>query len=79
MRSPARVTTIGTASFPGRQRCVGDDGGALVGFVQVGGGAGFDLGVDREVFRVADKGNGNFTFDLRDQLDHGSAAGDNGI
>ncbi len=57
----------------------GTDGGALVGFVNLGGGAGFDLGVDREVFRVIDNGNGTFTFDLKDQIDHTPAAGDNGI
>ena len=47
--------------------------------MNLGGGAGFDAGIDREVFRVTDNGNGTFTFDLKDQLDHTPAAGDNGI
>ena len=49
----------------------------MVGFADLGGGAGFDVG-DREVFRLTDNGNGTFTFDLKDQLDHLAAAGDNG-
>ena len=74
------VTTNGTAVLSKGANVVwGTDGGALVGFVNLGGGAGFDLGVDREVFRLTDNGNGTFTFDLKDQLDHGPAAGDSGI
>src|SRR4030095_13717316 len=34
---------------------------------------------EREVFRLTDNGNGTFTFDLKDQLDHAPASGDNGI
>ena len=74
------VTTNGTAILSKGANVVwGTDGGALVGFVNLGGGAGFDLGVDREVFRVTDNGDGTFTFALKDQLDHNPAAGDNGI
>jgi T1SS-143 domain-containing protein len=54
----------------------GTDGGALVGFVNVGGGAGYDAGTDRLVFRLSDNGDGTFTFDLKDQIDHAAASGD---
>ncbi len=64
----------------GDERCLGGRTAAtLVGFANLGGGAGFDAGVDREVFRVTDNGDGTFTFDLKDQVDHTLAAGDNGI
>jgi T1SS-143 domain-containing protein len=48
----------------------GVDGSDVVGFVNVGGSGGFDFGVDREVFRLTDNGDGSFTFDLKDQVDH---------
>ena len=74
------VTTNGTAVLSKGANVVwGTDGGALVGFVNLGGGAGFDAGVDREVFRVTDNGDGTFTFALKDQIDHTPAAGDEGV
>ena len=74
------MTTGGAAVLSqGANVIWGTNAGALVGFVNLGGGAGFDLGIDREVFRVTDNGNGTFTFDLKDQIDHAAAAGDNGI
>ena len=79
--SGTNVVTTGGATVLSQGATVlwGTNAGALVGFVNLGGGAGFDLGIDREVFRVTDNGNGTFTFDLKDQLDHAAAAGDNGI
>ena len=44
----------------------------------MGGTAGFDLGIDREVFRLHANGDGSFLFDLRDQIDHAPAADDDG-
>ncbi len=59
-------------------------GGSVVGFVDgPGGTAGqFDAAFDREIFRITDLGNGNFQFDLKDQLDHniiGGTLGEGGI
>ena len=48
----------------------GTVGNDIVGYVNVGGGAGFELGTDREVFRLIHNNDGSITFDLRDQLDH---------
>ena len=48
----------------------GTVGSEIVGYVNVGGGAGFQAGTDREVFRVTLNNDGSITFDLRDQLDH---------
>jgi T1SS-143 domain-containing protein len=74
------VTTGGAAVLSqGGNVIWGTDGNVLVGFVNVGGGAGYDAGTDRLVFRVVDNGDGTFTFDLKDQVDHTTAAGDNGI
>ena len=56
----------------------GTSAGALVGFVNLGGGAGFDLGIRPGGVRVTDDGSGTFTFDLRDQIDHTRVRDDNG-
>jgi T1SS-143 domain-containing protein len=48
-------------------------GNDIVGFVNLGGGGGagnFNAGIDREVFRIIENGDGSFTFDLKDKLDH---------
>ena len=50
-------------------------GGAIVGFVDTGA-SGWDAS-DREVFRITDNGDGTFTFDLKDKIDH-PANGDEG-
>jgi T1SS-143 domain-containing protein len=75
------VTTTGGAAVlsQGANVIWGTEGGALVGFVNVGGGAGYDAGTDRLVFRLTDNGNGTFSFDLKDQIDHPAGAGDNAV
>jgi hypothetical protein len=57
------VTTTGGAAVlsQGANVIWGTDGGALVGFVNVGGGAGYDAGTDRLVFRLTDNGDGTFS------------------
>ncbi|MBI2754436.1 MAG: hypothetical protein HYX46_13155 [Betaproteobacteria bacterium] len=55
------------------------DGTTLHGYVNNGGGAGFDEG-DREVFTLTVGSDGSYTFTLKDQIDHPSlndANGDN--
>ena len=52
------------------QVAFGTNAGDVVGFVNLGGGAGFDMGTDREVFRLEDNADGTFTFTLKDQIDH---------
>src|SRR5262249_40406580 len=74
------VTTTGAAVLSqGANVIWGTDGNTLVGFVNIGGGAGYDAGTDRLVFRLTDNGDGTFTFDLKDQLDHAQASGDNSV
>ena len=50
----------------------------IIGFADTNGNGSQDGG-EREVFRLTDNGDGTFTFDLKDQLDHGPAAGETGI
>src|SRR6185503_18493653 len=75
------VTTTGGAAVlsQGANVIWGTDGGTLVGFVNVGGGAGYDADTDRLVFRLTDNGDGTFTFDLKDQIDHAAASGDDSV
>jgi T1SS-143 domain-containing protein len=79
MSVSGNVTTTGGAAVlsQGANVIWGTNNGTLVGFVNLGGGAGYDAGTDRLVFRLTDNGNGTFTFDLKDQLDHPEGSGDN--
>ena len=74
------LTTTGGVAVTSQGAAVLLDGAGsdIVGFVDLGGTVGqFDLGTDREVFRLSPAGGGNFLFDLKDQLDHlPLAAGD---
>ena len=47
----------------------------VIGFADTNGN-GLQDGGEREVFRLTDNGNGTFTFDLKDQIDHAPASGD---
>src|SRR5262249_54092071 len=50
----------------------------LRGYVNVGGGAGYDPAFDREVFTLTVNGSGGYTFTLKDQIDHPSLDGVSG-
>ena len=70
--SGALTTTGGVAvTSQGAAVLLDGAGSDIVGFVDLGGTIGqFDLGTDREVFRLSPAGGGDFLFDLKDQLDH---------
>ncbi|MER9654703.1 VCBS domain-containing protein, partial [Mesorhizobium sp. M0152] len=46
------------------------DGTTLTGYVDVGGGAGYQAGTDRPVFTLTVGGDGSYVFTLIDQIDH---------
>ena len=73
--SGALTTTGGVAvTSQGAAVLLDGAGSDIVGFVDLGGTVGqFDLGTDREVFRLSPAG-GDFLFDLKDQLDHSPLA-----
>ena len=73
--SGALTTTAGVAVTSQGAAVLLDGAGAdIVGFVDLGGTVGqFDLGTDREVFRLSPSGS-DFLFDLKDQLDHSPGA-----
>jgi T1SS-143 domain-containing protein len=48
------------------------DANNVIGFADTDGSNTFNAG-DREVFRLTDNGDGSFTFDLKDQVDHDNA------
>jgi len=54
------------------------DGTTLTGYVNVGGGAGYDAGTDRAVFTLTVAGNGSYVFTLIDQIDHPTLNGQPG-
>src|SRR5207244_2101733 len=54
-------------------------GNTLTGYVEVGGGAGFQAGTDRAVFTLAVTSGGTYTFTLLDQLDHATGNGENNL
>ncbi|WP_432288653.1 tandem-95 repeat protein (plasmid) [Aminobacter sp. BA135] len=54
------------------------DGTTLTGYVNVGGGAGFDAGTDRAVFTLVVGGDGSYVFTLIDQIDHPALTGQPG-
>ncbi|TPM37595.1 VCBS domain-containing protein, partial [Mesorhizobium sp. B2-3-4] len=56
------------------------DGTTLTGYVDVGGGTGYQAGTDRPVFTLTVGANGSYVFTLIDQIDHptlNGVAGDN--
>ncbi|MDR7225439.1 VCBS repeat-containing protein, partial [Aminobacter aminovorans] len=54
------------------------DGTTLTGYVNIGGGAGFDAGTDRAVFTLVVGGDGSYVFTLIDQIDHPALSGEPG-
>ncbi|MEI9412495.1 beta strand repeat-containing protein, partial [Mesorhizobium salmacidum] len=56
------------------------DGTTLTGYVDIGGGAGYQAGTDRPVFTLTVGADGSYVFTLIDQIDHptlNGAVGDN--
>ena len=51
-------------------------GGSIIGFADTNGN-GFKGATEREVFRITDNGDGSFTFDLKDKIDHNPPGGNN--
>jgi VCBS repeat-containing protein len=62
-------------SSKGSDVVIVSDGTTLTGYVNVGGGAGYDSGTDRAVFTLTVGGDGSYVFTLIDQIDHPSLNG----
>ncbi|MBD9446917.1 DUF5801 repeats-in-toxin domain-containing protein [Rhizobium sp. RHZ01] len=70
-------TALAGITSAGQQVHIVTNGSTLTGYVEVGGGSGYDAAHEKAIFTLVLGADGKYTFTLIEQLDHPAGSGEN--